>query len=113
MGKLQRTKGATYEREVAKLLTDALALKFERVLGQARDGGGDVQAEGSGLMVECKRRKTLKGLYAWMEQARVSAFSELVPKIPVLAIRADSEETLIVIRARDLIPFANEVLPDA
>ena len=113
MGKMQRVKGATYEREVAKFFADMLDLDFKRVLGQERDGGGDVTAEGSGFLIECKRYKAMKGLYGWMRQASISSFNTLVPKIPVLAIRTDNEESLIVIRMKDTIAFAKEILPDA
>ena len=114
MGRMQRNKGATFEREVAHALTEMLGGKFERVLGQARDGGGDVQSEFSVLLFECKRRKSLKTLYAWMAQAVASSYSaDVVPKLPALAIRADNEETLVVIRMKDLITFAQEIIPDA
>ncbi len=109
MGKMQRAKGATYEREVAKVFSKMLDLEFKRVLGQERDGGGDVQAEGSGLLIECKRYKSMMTLYSWMRQAAVSSFGPLVPKIPVLAIRTDNEESLIVIRLKDVIAFAEEI----
>lgn len=113
MGKMQRVKGATYEREIAKFFSELLGAEFKRVLGQERDGGGDVTAENCGLLIECKRYKAMMMLYSWMRQAVVSAFSSLVPKIPVLAIRTDNEETLIVIRMKDVLAFAQEVLPDA
>ena len=113
MGKMQRVKGATYEREIAKAFSVPLGYEFKRVLGQERDGGGDVTAEGCGLLIECKRYKAMKGLYGWMRQASLSAFGPLVPKIPVLAIRADDEESLLVIRMRDMVAFAREILPDA
>ena len=113
MAKMQRVKGAAYEREVAKFFSEVLDLDFKRVLGQERDGGGDVQAEGSDLLIECKRYKAMKGLYGWMRQAAISSFGTLVPRIPVLAIRTDGEESLLVIRMKDTVPFAKEILPDA
>ena len=113
MGKMQRVKGSIYEREVAKFFSELLDQDFKRVLGQERDGGGDVQAEGSALLIECKRYKAMKGLYGWMRQAVLSSFGSLVPKIPVLAIRTDNEESLLVIRMKDALAFAEEIMPDA
>lgn len=113
MGKMQRVKGATYEREVAKFMSKVLDRDFKRVLGQERDGGGDVTAEGCDFLIECKRYKAMMMLYSWMRQATISSYGTLVPKIPVLAIRADDEESLLVIRMKDIINFAEEVLPDA
>ena len=69
MGKMQRVKGATYEREVANFFSKTLGKKFKRVLGQERDGGGDVTAEQCDFLIECKRYKEMKGLYGWMRQA--------------------------------------------
>ena len=113
MGKMQRVKGATYEREVAKFFSGALDMEFKRVLGQERDGGGDVTAEGSDFLIECKRYKSMMTLYSWMRQAVISSYGSLVPKIPVLAIRTDNEESLLVIRMKDAVNFAKEMLPDA
>ena len=90
MGKMQRVKGSTYEREIAQFFSKLLGEDFKRVLGQERDGGGDVQAEGSALLIECKRYKAMRGLYGWMRQAVLSSYNTLVPRIPVLAIRADN-----------------------
>ena len=53
MSKLAKDRGASYEREVCKALSDALGSKVTRVLGQARDGGSDIDL--GPFMIDCKR----------------------------------------------------------
>lgn len=117
MGKMQRTKGAAYEREVAKDLTKLFGLEFKRVLGQERDGGGDVTAEGMNVIFECKRRRSLKGMHAWMQQAAASSLqaypSPGFPSIPVVVCRGDDEQSLVVVRLNDLALLAAELMGDA
>lgn len=123
MGKLARTRGIEYEREVAKELTQLLGLEFKRVLGQERDGGGDITAEGLDIMFECKRRRTLKGMYDWMAQAIDSAYGVHARRtgcglstgfpIPAVVFRADNEESLVMFRLKDLALVVAEMLGDA
>jgi hypothetical protein len=55
MGKLSRTKGHTWERRVAKELTQATGLPHKRVLTETRDGNsGDVRAEYVPVVYQCK-----------------------------------------------------------
>jgi hypothetical protein len=70
MGRSQRRKGAAGEREFAKLASELLGRSCQRLLGQARDGGGDVPV--SPVLFEVKRRHRIAPL-RWMEQARKSA----------------------------------------
>jgi len=121
MGKLQRNRGANYEREVANELTDLLGHEFRRVLGQERDGGGDVQSEDVDILFECKRRRSLKCLYDWMDQAIVSAAqqdmkpqSHIAPlrTVPVVVFRGDNAQSLVILRLDDITDFAGEVLGD-
>ncbi len=117
MGKLQRTRGVEYEREVAKDLTRLIGLEFKRVLGQERDGGGDVTAEGLDVLFECKRRRTLKGMYDWMKQAGVSASVSCNGSVgfplPAVVFRADNEESLVMFRLKDLALIVMELNGDA
>jgi len=71
MGKMQRTKGATYERDVAKKLEAALGVTAKRRLGQAREGGHDITIE-LPLVVEIKRRARPLCAVKWLEQADAS-----------------------------------------
>ncbi len=115
MGKLQRTKGEVYEREVAHELNKQFGLGFKRVLGQARDSGGDVTSLHMDILFECKRRKTLKGMYDWMRQAEISAICHPGPRkvYPALVFRADGEESIVAFRLADLQAVVSEMMRDA
>lgn len=71
MGKMQRTKGAVYEREVIKKMSTALGVSCERNLEQTRDGGHDVKTS-LYLVVEIKRRAQPLCALKWLEQADAS-----------------------------------------
>lgn len=114
MSKSQRTKGAVFEREVCEIFTSALnpAEPFKRNIGQARDGGNDIDV--GPLVVECKRRKTLGTVYGWLQQAidacRGRTYTvdvmddgewlgscETRPMIPAVVARQDGDTAPIVI----------------
>lgn len=103
MGKSQRTKGAVYEREVALAFSQAFGTKYDRNIGQARDGGNDIDV--GPLVVECKRRKTLITLRKWFDQAKAAATgkSANIPLIPLIVCREDSGESLAVLRLDDFL----------
>jgi len=87
VGKAQRTKGASAERELAALLSDRLGTLVKRRLGAARDGGHDLDG---GLMldsvsIEVKRQEK-PSLGPWWSQACDQAAR--AAKVPVLAYRA-------------------------
>ena len=106
MSKLQRTKGAQFEREVCAAFSAMLCRKITRVLGQARDGGGYIDL--GGIQVECKRRKSMKVVYSWWKQANVSAAP--TGALPTMVLRADDEESLFVCRLTDLPAVAARIL---
>jgi Holliday junction resolvase len=64
-GKASRDKGATAERELATMLSDELGFVVKRKLGQAREGGDDIQIEHYRL--EVKRREKL-AIDTWCKQ---------------------------------------------
>lgn len=68
MSKMQRTKGATYEREICARLSEECGRKIQRNIGQARDGGTDIPF--GNFLIECKRRKTLGTIEKWLKQAK-------------------------------------------
>ena len=105
MSKLGKDRGASYEREVCKTLSDALGTKVTRVLGQARDGGSDIDL--GPFMIECKRRRKI-GVYEWMEQAKVSSAS--TGQMPVVVCRADGKESLAIFRLDDAIKLIQNEL---
>jgi len=105
MGRRQRTKGQTGEREVCHILSDFFGRAVVRNIGQARDGGLDVDLGVWG--VEVKRRKSLKLLHGWMEQCRKAVKPG---QIPVVVAREDDNEWLAVVRLSDLLDLAPEAL---
>lgn len=120
MGKSQRTKGASYEREVAAVFSAALDADFKRNIGQARDGGNDIDV--GPLVVECKRRKTLKTIRDWFDQAKAACakrnnaeFWSLdsdvqTPAIPTIVCREDNGESLVIIRLSDFLILTRDEL---
>jgi len=117
MSKLSRTKGAGGERELCALLSDQFGQVIKRKLGQARDSGHDVDLPP--YRIECKRRKRIAGLYQWIKQAEVPVIVECARtpeyvitgngmSIPVVALRADGKDWLIVMRFADWCKIARE-----
>jgi hypothetical protein len=99
MGKSQRTKGATYEREIVRALMDALGIAVERNLNQTRDGGGDIDLPG--YLVECKRRAGI-AVYEWLDQATRAAKPN---QTPLVIARADRRESIVIMRLDDFLPL--------
>lgn len=102
MAKSQRTKGAAGEREWCEFMAQHGFVKPKRLLGQARDGGGDVPTPP--FLWEVKRRAKLAA-YDFMAQAVDAAGNHAKCKLPAVAMRADNEEWLVVMRASDLLPL--------
>lgn len=117
MSAMQRTKGASYEREVVNELKDLLGPIVRRCWERASEKGHDIDLPG--FAVECKRYARI-GVYQWMEQAieqvRYSrwlkeqtglAVSE-PDKIPIVIMRADRKESLVLMRLTDFVKVARE-----
>lgn len=106
---MQRTKGATYEREVSRAFEAALGGTYDRNIGQARDGGNDIDV--GPLVVECKRRKTLSTIEGWLKQAATAAYQRwqrqggdpVTGHIPVVVAREDSGKSLVILRLDDFL----------
>lgn len=111
MAKSQRTKGAVGEREVRDLFAAAYGTEFHRNIGQARDGGNDLDI--GPLCVEVKRRKTLGTVYSWLKQAidAVPAFvartGEAQP-VPLVVAREDGGQWLAVLRLSDFLALTRD-----
>lgn len=87
MGRSQRTKGQSGEREIAAILRDVTGWEIRR---RVRQHDGDTDLEGvPGWAVEVKRHKTAKPgeVAAWWAQA----VSQAKDGIPVLFYRADGQ----------------------
>ena len=100
MSKMQRTKGAAGERDWVAMLRAAGFTVEGRVLGQARDGGGDVVV--APVLYEVKRYAKF-AVYEHMQQAEVSAARQGL--MPAVALRGDGKEWLVVMKATDLLPL--------
>ncbi len=97
MSRSQRTKGATFEREVVNELK-AIGYDCGRNLDQWREGGGDIELDA--WMIECKRRARI-GIYEFMEQAEAAAAGK--GKKPMVVCRADRKESLVILRWSDML----------
>ena len=101
MSKSQRDKGARYENEVARFLTDELGTTVKRNLGQARDSGDDITV--GPFRIECKRRASLS-VYSFIEQA------EKCDGTPLVVMRGDGKRSLVMMYLDDAIPLIREGL---
>lgn len=104
MSKSQRTKGAAYEREICTDLAVYFGRPVLRHIGQARDGGNDITL--GPLVLECKRRKSLKTLSGWLNQAK--AAMQHMDDIPAVVMRADDEESMVLLRFSDFLLLCEE-----
>lgn len=103
MGRSQRVKGATFERDIAQ------RLGAKRNIGQARDGGDDITV--GRFRIECKRRKRLGTVQAWLSQAEASC--EHADDLPVVIARQDHGEPLVLMRFEDWLAVAGPALDAA
>ena len=102
MSKSQRTKGATYERDVCSAIQDATGLDVKRNIGQSRDGGDDITLPP--YRIECKRRAKI-ATYEFMDQCAKSCGQN---DVPVVVMRGDGRESLVVMKFSDWIKLAKE-----
>tara|TARA_R110000868_G_scaffold92457_7_gene256649 strand:+ start:6804 stop:7190 length:387 start_codon:yes stop_codon:yes gene_type:complete len=98
-GKMSRNKGAAAERELAALLSEALGVVIKRKLGQAREGGDDMQV--GHWRIEAKRHENL-AVMSWVRQ--IEACLEDWHR-PVVAFRQSNQEWRVVLRLRDFLPL--------
>lgn len=103
VGRNNRRRGAALERLIAKIFSEQLGVECKRKLGQARDGGIDLEPAYTDLAIEIKCRKTLGGIYQWMRQAVIGAARG---KTPVVVMRQDGGEPLVLMRLKDFMPVA-------
>jgi Holliday junction resolvase len=99
-----RQKGASYEREVAKKWTEETGMAAERGARNGVEGGDDVMVEGDAIHLECKRRKRL-AVSEFVHQAVRDAGD----RVPVVVMRADREDDIVLVRLKDLSRLAREL----
>jgi len=104
MGKTQRTKGATYERDIVHDLADHLGVHCVRNLEQTRDGGADIVLDR--FVIECKRRAGI-AVYDWVDQAQAACKEG---QTPIVVCRADRRESLAIMKWSDFLTLlGNEI----
>jgi hypothetical protein len=113
VGKSQRNKGAGFEREIASEFSIALGLdiEFKRNIGQARDGGNDLDV--GPLVIECKRRASLTTIEKWIDQAQVAADNRMLRNpgrlhLPTVIARSDGGESLVIMRLEDFLILSGD-----
>jgi hypothetical protein len=109
-GRRNRQRGQEGEREVCSILTAGLGYGITRTLGQERDGGNDIDL--LPFRIQVKRRRTL-GVHALMDDARRQCKAHeindsLVTDIPVVAMRADNREWLVLMSLSDWMKLAKK-----
>jgi hypothetical protein len=100
----QRRKGASGELEAARILTDALGVAVKRKLGQARDGGDDIQI--GRYRIEVKRRERLS-IDEWSAQVEACAAPG---EVPVVLYRRNGQPWRVCLRLDDWIPMLRDAL---
>ncbi|NBT75699.1 MAG: hypothetical protein EBT15_06990 [Betaproteobacteria bacterium] len=103
-GRRSRNKGAQAERELAAMLSDELGFPIKRKLGQARDGGDDIQI--GKYRLEVKRREALR-LDDWCQQ--IEAASQ-PGEWPVVVYRRNGQPWRAVVPIELLIKAMREEL---
>lgn len=92
----------------------ALGREVKRNIGQARDGGNDIDV--ADLLIECKRRKTLTTIEGWLQQAQDAVterfLADGVARRPVVVCRADQGESLVVLKLTDFLDLVGDDLCD-
>lgn len=107
-GRGARIKGHNFEREIAKMLSEATGSEFERGLGQARHGGSensDVRSdEFPEFHFECKRHKKCNIKEA-VRQAKKDIEDSKESRIPIIVTKDDREEILVTMTMTDWLKF--------
>lgn len=104
-GRNNKRRGASGERELAAILSDHLGLIVKRTLGQARDGGHDIQT--GRFKWEVKRRAKI-AVYDFMDQVQKACDHT---ETPVVAMRADGKQWLVMMRLEDFLPMLSGEMP--
>ena len=112
-GRAARNKGARGERELADLLSHELGTVVKRKLGQARDGGDDIQV--GRFHIEVKRQERLQ-VEKWCEQveaacttaSQIDQDGTVLEPVPVLVFRRNGQPWRAVVP----LPFLIQAMRD-
>lgn len=102
MGKMQRNKGANYERQIARRFK-ALFPNAERNLTETRTGQGIDLTDTGNLQVQCKRHKKYVSISTYDEIPKVDG------KINVLVTKADRLPDMVVLSLDDFMAIIEDV----
>ena len=107
MGKMQRDKGARFEREVAGLFKDYGYNSF-RTAQYCGKSGDAADVEGvPGIHIECKHCEKMH-LYDWIAQAIRDSRAEGKDNKPVVIHKANYRDVLVTMRFEDWIDLYRE-----
>lgn len=101
MGSMSRTKGATFEREIAKILFLELGIPFARDLRQYQKNDlGDLVCEDDAFpfVIECKRYAGTSPTFKPDWWAQVERAANAAGKEPVLIYKYDRQPITVVMR---------------
>ena len=101
-GRYAKQKGERGEREVCGIITRLTGEVSKRKLGQAREGGGDV--DWGPFLLEVKARQTVS-MPAWQEQVRTAA--NVTGQVPAVVWRRKGEEFWIAVPFEEFITIFN------
>lgn len=101
-GLYAKRKGERAEREVCAIITQLTGEPSKRKLGQAREGGGDV--DWGPFLLEVKARQTVS-MPAWQDQVRIAARES--GQVPAVVWRRRGEEFWIALPFEEFISIFN------
>jgi len=103
MGKYQRDKGARLERGMAEALGAYFGIKAKRRLGQARDGGEDLDID-IPFTIEIKARAEAPACQKFLEQAHEAAKD--TARMPIAIIKGDRKPPVVLMYLTDWLELA-------
>ena len=103
MGKSQRDKGARLERDIAAALGAYFGIKAKRRLGQARDGGEDIDMD-IPFTIEIKARAEAPACQKFLEQAYEAALD--TARMPIAIIKGDRKQPVVLMYLTDWLELA-------
>ena len=108
MGKKSKTKGASYEREVAAKLREAgfNARRTAQYCGNTGDASDVVGLDY--CHIECKRYANRGFDYEWLEQATRDAAAKKDPVIPIVIHRTDYNKSVVTMWLDDFLDMYRE-----
>lgn len=95
--------------------SDFFGRSFKRNIGQARDGGND--GDVGPLVIECKRRKSLKTLMGWYDQASRACAKSAKRSgtgpggyIPLVVMREDNGPSMVLLSLNSFLALAEDCI---